>query len=774
MKILTISFKNLNSLKGEWHIDLNHSLYTSEGIFAITGPTGAGKTTIFDAVCLALYGQTPRLESVGGQNNEIMSKGTGECYAKVTFSTDKGIFTCRWEQTRAYKYSQGKLQSIKHEIEDEHTPLATKHEETLKAVERITGMDFKRFTQAMMLEQGGFDAFLKADNKERARILELITGTDIYSRISMLVYQRSKEEKIKLADINARIEENKSQLGASITQDINAELEKCIERIPQLEASHNETGEARECLREIQKLRSELEDQQKIMSRYQKEFKDFEHDRIKLEAFERAESIRHVYLELETSRKAHAASQNLCGKFTQEISNFEAETAKLEAELPCLDAKIESESHGFTELPDVVMQRINSAVDKYEEAAKAQKKLDEDVTRAERIFAQARVEANKKLAARNLSREKMNAASQEHRKATGELMQMRAKTTKAVIAEERTKLIPGKPCPLCGSIEHPGFKHENNKTPLQNSSSEELFRRSEILEAKLKQLEVKTDEAERDFDRASEEYNQAVSSESNAQTRLERLREELEAKKIEVGTLHSAARKAVQGFDLTGVKYIDDIKSLVKKCAEELNKLIKLRQDKNSELEQLRTRLDETSKNLDRESENLNLLTKELQEVQSRFESVLREKKFADEKDFCDSLIAPEKNTLLQTRRRNIDDNISRTKALFENIKKKLDKKISEEKTGRTLEEIIELFNNQENEIQSINARIAVLRENLKTQSMLQEKIRELEQQCIEQEKISNRWTALNSMIGSAQGDVFRIFAQKSLFLKSWQTQINT
>ncbi|MBQ9595915.1 MAG: hypothetical protein IJR35_08660, partial [Synergistaceae bacterium] len=266
---------------------------------------------------------------------------------------------------------------------------------------------------------------------------------------------------------------------------------------------------------------------------------------------------------------------------------------------------------------------------------------------------------------------------------------------------------------------------------------------------------------ERDFDRASEEYNQAVSSESNAQTRLERLREELEAKKIEVGTLHSAARKAVQGFDLTGVKYIDDIKSLVKKWAEELNKLIKLRQDKNSELEQLRTRLDETSKNLDRESENLNLLTKELQEVQSRFESVLREKKFADEKDFCDSLIAPEKNTLLQTRRRNIDDNISRTKALFENIKKKLDKKISEEKTGRTLEEIIELFNNQENEIQSINARIAVLRENLKTQSMLQEKIRELEQQCIEQEKISNRWTALNSMIGSAQGDVFRIFAQK-------------
>ncbi len=64
MRILKVRFKNLNSLAGEWEIDLTHPAFTSDGIFAITGPTGAGKTTIFDAICIALYGRTPRLNKV--------------------------------------------------------------------------------------------------------------------------------------------------------------------------------------------------------------------------------------------------------------------------------------------------------------------------------------------------------------------------------------------------------------------------------------------------------------------------------------------------------------------------------------------------------------------------------------------------------------------------------------------------------------------------------------------------------------------------------------
>lgn len=98
MRILQIRFKNLNSLAGEWAIDLTHPAFLSDGIFVITGPTAAGKTTILDAVCLALYGRTPRLRHVTKSENEIMSRQTGECFAEVTFETRSGTFRCHWRQ----------------------------------------------------------------------------------------------------------------------------------------------------------------------------------------------------------------------------------------------------------------------------------------------------------------------------------------------------------------------------------------------------------------------------------------------------------------------------------------------------------------------------------------------------------------------------------------------------------------------------------------------------------------------------------------------------
>ena len=85
MRILEIRFRNLNSLAGEWRIDLTHPAFVSDGIFAITGPTGAGKTTILDAVCLALYGRTPRLSRVNKNGNDIMSRRTGDCFAETVF-----------------------------------------------------------------------------------------------------------------------------------------------------------------------------------------------------------------------------------------------------------------------------------------------------------------------------------------------------------------------------------------------------------------------------------------------------------------------------------------------------------------------------------------------------------------------------------------------------------------------------------------------------------------------------------------------------------------
>lgn len=227
MKIISIRFKNLNSLMGEWLVDLTHPEYASDGIFAITGPTGSGKTTILDAVCLGLYGRTPRLERVTKTSNEIMSRQAGDCFAEITFETQKGRYRCHWSQHRARRRPEGELQQARHEISDAKTGavLESRLTQVAEYVEKVTGMDFERFTRSMLLAQGGFAAFLQATPDRRAPILEQITGTEIYSRISMRVHERRGEERDRLTLLQAEAEgirimdaEEEEALGAALRE----------------------------------------------------------------------------------------------------------------------------------------------------------------------------------------------------------------------------------------------------------------------------------------------------------------------------------------------------------------------------------------------------------------------------------------------------------------------------------------------------------------------------------------------------------------------------
>lgn len=200
MKVLSLRFKNLNSLHGEWSIDFSDPEFIANGIFALTGPTGAGKSTLLDAICLGLYGATPRLGKITKSGNEIMSRQTGECFAEVLFECSTGRFLCHWGQHRARKKANGNLADARHEISDAVTgmPIETQKSRVAAVIEEKTGMDFDRFTRSILLAQGGFDTFLKADAEQKSRILEQITGTDIYTTISCRIHERLRDEKEKL------------------------------------------------------------------------------------------------------------------------------------------------------------------------------------------------------------------------------------------------------------------------------------------------------------------------------------------------------------------------------------------------------------------------------------------------------------------------------------------------------------------------------------------------------------------------------------------------
>ncbi len=227
MKILSLRLKNLNSLKGEWKIDFTAAPFTHNGLFAITGPTGAGKTTILDAICLALYHQTPRLGQLSANTNEIMTRGTAECLAEVEFEVKGKAYRAFWSMRRARNKPEGNLQPAETELAEVATGkvITTKIKQKAEEVKGLTGLDFGRFTKSMMLSQGDFAAFLNAEEGQRAELLEELTGTEIYGQISRRVHEHHAECKNELSVLEAKAggfalltDEEKTQLNEQKAQ----------------------------------------------------------------------------------------------------------------------------------------------------------------------------------------------------------------------------------------------------------------------------------------------------------------------------------------------------------------------------------------------------------------------------------------------------------------------------------------------------------------------------------------------------------------------------
>ncbi len=190
MKILSLKALNINSLKGKTEIDFQ-KLTKDSALFAITGATGSGKSSILDIISCALYGRTSRLRNP----NDLMSRHTGEAYCEVEFEIKGELYRSSWSQKRARKKYDGKFQTPKMELVDikNNKIFVLKSREVPKKIEELSGLDFERFTQSMLLAQGGFDAFLKVDEKERSALLEKITGTQIYAKISMSVFDTYRD-----------------------------------------------------------------------------------------------------------------------------------------------------------------------------------------------------------------------------------------------------------------------------------------------------------------------------------------------------------------------------------------------------------------------------------------------------------------------------------------------------------------------------------------------------------------------------------------------------
>jgi exonuclease SbcC len=385
MKILNLKFKNINSLAGEWKIDFSEPQFTDNGLFAITGKTGSGKSSILDAISLALYGKTPRVD-VTGKNNDVMTRGTKDCFAEITFKTDGERWTSTWKQERM---RTGALKQVERSIADEKGNIvADKNSECGKKIIEILGLTFEQFTKVVMLAQGSFAAFLQADKNDKGELLEQITGTEIYGEISKKVFERNKAEVQKLEKINfelgaikifseeeieihnneiSKLEENKKLIDRELQtidtakkwladlENLQKQIAESTTKLPELEAkvteaktalqiaenelktAKDEQHKAAPVFVKVRELDTKISEKEKVIKPILETLKSIENERNNLAAKREQQQQKLKQLQENLQKKTHWKQNNLkyeslVGKYAA-IENQNAQVFDLQKDL---------------------------------------------------------------------------------------------------------------------------------------------------------------------------------------------------------------------------------------------------------------------------------------------------------------------------------------------------------------------------------------------------------------------------------------------------------
>ena len=266
MKILRIKLKNLNSLRGEQVVDFETGPLSHSGLFAITGPTGAGKSTILDAITLALYGHAARYGTEANPE-DMMSRHCGECRAEVEFLVPKGRYRAEWQMRRARGKADGVMQAPKRYVYDATGQvLAASIREAEDKIRDLVGLDYERFLRSVLLAQGEFARFLKANSNERAALLESLTGTEIYSELSKLAYAVTTRRELELTT-----QEEKLGAVALLTEeDRNQRDTQIKEQRPQLNQKKVESAKLIDQLAQAKELQKALTSEADLVQQQQK------------------------------------------------------------------------------------------------------------------------------------------------------------------------------------------------------------------------------------------------------------------------------------------------------------------------------------------------------------------------------------------------------------------------------------------------------------------------------------------------------------------------
>lgn len=811
MKIIAIRLKNLTSIEGSVEIDFTEEPLHSAGIFAISGPTGAGKSTLLDALCLALYDKAPRfatsVESINladvGDNQinqsdvrNLLRRGMSDGYAEVDFQgVDGHRYRSRWSVRRTRNKANGSLQPQAMEVKDLDTEKIFQgtRKELLAQLVELVGLTYEQFTRTVLLAQNDFATFLKSKGSAKAELLEKLTGTGVYSRISQEVFSRNKSAQEEVTMIHHRLsviellpeeellvlQKEKEQLvekrtaGIQLLAEQNAQL-NVVRSLRTQETLWKKKQKQEQEEQEKQKtLKENLAVQEEGITRFKIQCEAIQPD---------LKRARELDVQIQSQQAGYTQSQQILQAASRQVVEQEKKwkyaTTQLQNSYQSLNRllnhtgieplKLEQMEVMLRQEEDVLVAKIQKNEERqvrldsysYLTLAEEQTKWQKELTRQQNMKQLAEGQTKATLEIERLEKEAAASMRQlaEQDSVVKALQRLYENARMAVgknVKTLRQQLHEGEACPVCGSTTHPYhqeqevvdtlFRNMEQEYNAATATYQQINNRSIALNHDLTHQKAMAAQIKEQLATLQQE-GAIIEDEQQIQIRLKELAERILAYR----NLYAEWQRSDE-----------EIKKLRAHCEELRDHVAQFRlavQKVSAAKEQLEL----LQKSASDEQQRFDVLAKALDTLRKE-RSLLLKGKSADDAEAAMAKREKELNVALEKARKEVEAVQNRLLGLQGEMKQlavTIEELREQQKNIKLSDQLPELIAKQQEDnldteraLSSVEARLL---QQMKNKTIVEQIAKEL----AEKQSIAERWAKLNKLIGSADGAKFKVIAQ--------------
>ena len=812
MKILAIRLKNLTSIEGMVEVDFTAEPLHSAGIFAISGPTGAGKSTLLDALCLALYDKAPRfatsVESVNladvGDNQinqsdvrNLLRRGTSDGYAEVDFlGIDGRRYRSRWSVRRTRNKISGSLQPQTLEVKELDTEKefqGTKKELLIQLVE-LVGLTYEQFTRTVLLAQNDFATFLKSKGAAKAELLEKLTGTGVYSRISQEVYARNKaaQEEVTLIQNRMNVIElmpeeellalqkekellaEKRVTGIKLLAEQNEQLNVVRSLKMQEDLWKKKQQEEQEEQARLKMLQGALASQEEGLVHFKAQWEAIQPD---------LKKARQLDIQIQSQQDSYTQSKQMLQSANKQVSEQEQKmrmaTEQLQVSYSSLNRLLNhvgiEEALQLEQVEEILRQeadKLTAGINTNEERllrlnsfgypllTEEQMKLQKELTRQQNIRQLTETQTKTKAEIERLEKETTDCLKQLTEQETAlKVTQRLYENARMAVGKDvkalRQQLQEGEACPVCGSTAHPYHQEQ------------------EVVDTLFRSIE--------------QEYNAAVANCQQINNRSIVLQRDWTHQKMvdgQIGEQLAALYKA--GIDAGNEEQIQHRLTELAERILEYRNLYAEWQRSDEEIKKMRAHCEALRENVSlcrlamqkvsSAKEQLLLLQNTASAEQKRFEviekalNVLRQErsqllkgKSADEAEAVVAKREKELNLALEKARKEVEAVYNRLSGLQGEMKQitlAIGELQEQYKKIESPEQLPEIIKKQQEENLNTERALSTMEARLLQQAKNKLTVEQIVKELAEKQTIAERWAKLNKLIGSADGAKFKVIAQ--------------